>query len=331
MKRFSIAILALLALVSCSKDARRTADITGMDMDFHIERFDSAFWNIDTVDTKQSMTLFAARYPELAPIYIERVMLMGPACSDTAVTEYRNFRKFPSVVKAFTTTFEEYQDLSDIESQLKPALLRLQVFLPQLPIPKFYAHMSFFNQNLLVGNNFISLSLDNYMGPDYCYYDSAGIYVYLRKNMRREKIPSDYLTALLASEMSVDPSANLLSDIIFHGKILYTVSCLLPETAENVILGYTPEQLEWAEKNEKELWKQMVETHVIYTTNIIDKNKFTRDAPFTQPFGQDSPDRLGAYLGYKIVCSYMRNNQKITIAQLLQNPDAQDILNHSNY
>lgn len=258
-------------------------------------------------------------------------MRMGRTGSDTAATEYRNFRKYPAVVKVYESTLKEYSDLSDIEKELEPALLRMQVFMPQIAIPRFYTHISFFNQNIIVGDGFISLSLDNYMGIDYCFYDSVAIHQYLRSNMRREKIASDYLSALLASELPLDPSSNLLTDMIFHGKILYTVSCLLPETPENVILGYSEEQLAWAEQYEKEMWKQIVGDHTIYTTNVIDKAKFTRDAPFTQPFGQDSPSRLGAYLGYKIICSYMRHNQKVSIAQLLQNQDAQDILNHSNY
>lgn len=331
MKKILFTMLTIAALISCGRDAKRTADISEMDMDFHIERFDSSFWFLDTTNLQQSMTLLTAQYPEMGKIYIEYVMRMGSAGSDTAATEYRNFRKYPAVIKVYESTQKEYADLSDIEQELKQALLRMQIFVPQIEIPRFYTHISFFNQNIIVGNGFISLSLDNYMGPDYCYYDSVSIHHYLRPNMRREKIASDYLCALLASEMTLDPSSNLLSDIIFHGKILYTVSCLLPETPENVILGYTEEEMEWAEKNEEEMWKQLVSNHIIYTTNIIDKAKFTRDAPFTQPFGQDSPSRLGAYLGYKIVCAYMKNNQKVTIAQLLQNQDAQDILNHSNY
>lgn len=331
MKQTSFAILAILILVSCSKETRRTADISDMDMEFHIQRFDSAFWNIDTTNTEESMMLLAAKYPELAQLYVEKIMLMGRIGSDTAATEFRNFHKYPAVIDVYNSTLNFYKDLSDIEQELKPALLRLRVFLPQLQIPEFYTHISFFNQNIIVGNGFISLSLDNYMGPDYCFYDSIGVYTYLRQNMHREKIPSDYLIALLASELPIDPSSNLLSDMIYHGKILYTVSCLLPESSENVILGYSIEQLEWANSHEKEMWNQLVESHAIYTTNIIDKNKYTRDAPFTQPFGQNSPSRMGAFLGYKIICAYMKNNQKITIAQLLQNQDSQDILNHSNY
>lgn len=331
MKRILTVAILMAALISCSREIKRTADISGMDMDFHIQRFDSSFWLLDTANLQQSMTLLTAQYPEMGDIYIKYVMRMGSAGSDTAATEYLNFRKYPAVVKVYDSTQKEYSDISDIENEIKPALLRLKVFVPQISIPRFYTHISFFNQNIIVGNGFISLSLDNYMGPDYCYYDSVNIYKYLRPNMRREKIASDYLTAFLSSELPLDPSSNLLADMIFYGKILYTVSCLLPETSENVILGYTQDQLNWAEKNEKEMWKQLVANHTIYTTNIIDKAKFTRDAPFTQPFGQDSPGRLGAYLGYKIVCSYMKSNRNVTIAQLLQNQDAQDLLNHSNY
>lgn len=331
MKKIFFAIMVSTILVACSNPERREADIEGMDMQFGITRYDSLFWNIDSTRVNEEFQRLNRLCPEITPIYIEKVMLMGSIDSAQAAVEYKNFRKYPAVVDVYTSTQEAYKDISDIENELKPALLRLRKFLPNLKLPKFYTHISFFNQNIIIGEGFISLSLDNYMGENYCFYDSIGIYSYLRRNMIREKIVSDYLTAILCSEFMSAPNGNLLDDMVYYGKMLYTVSCLLPDEKENVIMGYTDGQMKWAEEREEELWRQMVESHIIYTENIIDKTKFLHDGPFTQPFGQDSPDRLGAYLGWQIVKSYMKNNQEVSIMQLMQETDGQKILKHSNY
>ena len=139
------------------------------------------------------------------------------------------------------------------------------------------------------------------------------------------------LPSWLSSEFSTNLANNLLTDIIHRGKILYTVSVLLPETPEHVIMGYSKEQWVWVKNNETSMWNSLIYTKDLYTTNMITKNKYINDGPFTLPFTQESPGRAGVYIGWQIVESYMRHNPEISIQQLLQQPDAQVILNNSNY
>lgn len=333
MKKALFSTFIFLFLLSACNENKtfRTADISGKDIDFHITRFDSIFWNIDTSDVCNEFIKLDSMYPEMAQIYIENVMLMGKLGNPMAQMEYNNFHNYPAVRTVFSTVQQEYNDINDIVQKLKPAILRMNVLLPQINTPEFYTHISFFNQNVIVGTGFISLSLDNYMGENYIYYDSIGVYSYLRQNMTRQKIPTDYMIALLTSEFPFNPSGNLLDDMTYYGRILYATKCLFPEEDENIILGYTQDQLKWTEEHEEDIWDEMVSSHIIYTTNVIEKNKFIHDGPFTQPFGQESPSRLGAFIGYQIVKSYMRNNQNTTLVQLMQTTNGQEILNKSKY
>lgn len=331
MKKLITPLLIILLLASCSKPVKRTADIAGQNLDLRIERFDSAFWQLDSTRLSAEFLRLDTLYPGMTRIYMQNVMLMGPIDSARAVTEYTNFHRYPAVRDVYQSVERAYADVSDIEAELAPAVLRAKVFFPNIETPRFLTHISFFNQNVIVGQGFISLSLDNYMGPDYCFYDSLGVYEYLRRNMVREKIASDYLKAWLATEMQAPQNANLLNEMIFYGKVLYAVSCLLPETPDSLLIGYTAEQMEWARNSEKDLWQEMLRTHAIYTTNPIDKNKYLGEGPFTQPFGQDSPDRLGSYLGWQIVNSYMQHNQDVSLAALFEEPNGQAILNKSKY
>lgn len=331
MKRIIAILLPLALLAACSRPVKRTADITGQTLGLKIERFDSAFWQLDSTRLTEEFLRLDSLYPDMTPIYMERVMLMGPIDSTTAPVEYRNFHAYPAVRDVYTSTQQAYSDMSDISAELDSAVARARVFFPGIEVPRFLTHISFFNQNVIVGPGFVSLSLDNYMGVDYCFYDSIGVYEYLRHNMTRAKIPSDYLKAWLSSEHPQPAGTNLLTDMIYYGKVLYAVSCLLPEIQDSLLIGYTTEQMAWATGNEHALWDEMLKTHVIYTTNIIDKNKYLHEGPFTQPFGQDSPDRLGAYIGWQIVNSYMQHNPDVTIQQLFEEPNAQNILNKSKY
>lgn len=331
MKRYIYVILAMgVALIGCKRE-KRHADLTGIDFNIKVERFDSAFWSLDTTRIAEEFQRLMVEYPDITPTYTEKVVRFGHP--DSAITHetYLFFRRDTAVQRLYTDALKIYSDMSDIERDLTTAFRRARYFLPQFTTPNVYCHVSGLNQSLIIDETFISLSIDNYLGEEYPLYKQIGIYKYQRPNMRREKVASDYITAWLSSEFSTSLANNLLTDIIHRGRILYTVSVLLPETPEHVIMGYSKEQWNWVKQNEPTMWETLIYTKDLYTTNMITKNKYINDGPFTLPFTQESPGRAGVYIGWQIVESYMRHNPEISIQQLLQQPDAQVILNNSNY
>lgn len=331
MKRY-IYVIAIIgfALISCKREKRR-ADLTGIECDIKIERFDSLFWGLDTTRLTEEFAKLQAEHPNITPIYTENVVQFGHP--DSAITHdtYKLFRSNKEVGKLYEDALKIYADVSDIEKDLTEAFRRAKYFLPQFPTPRVYCHVSGLNQSLIVDEEFISLSIDNYLGADYQLYKEIGIYKYQRPNMRREKVAPDYITAWLSSEFSNSLADNLLSDMIRYGKILYTVSVLLPKTPERVIMGYSEEQWDWVKKNEANMWNALIASKDLYTTSMMIKNQYIGDGPFTKPFTQESPGRAGTYIGWRIVENYMKHNPQISIQQLLQQPDAQMILNNSNY
>lgn len=331
MKRYLyITLIASFALICCKRE-KRHANLTEIDFDVKIERFDSAFWILDTTQMAEEFVRLQTEYPDITPIYTENVVQFGHPDSSITHSTYKLFRTNEEVKQLYEDALNMYSDMKDIEEDLTMAFRRAKYFLPQIPTPRIYCHVSGLNQSLIVDEEFISLSIDNYLGSDYHIYEKIGIYKYQRPNMCREKVASDYITAWLSSEFANSLADNLLSDIIRHGKILYIVSVLMPETPEHIIMGYSPEQWDWVKNNESNMWNTLITTKDLYTTSMLIKNKYIGDGPFTKPFTQDSPGRAGAWLGWQIVENYMRHNPEISIQQLFQQPDAQVILNNSNY
>ena len=48
-------------------------------------------------------------------------------------------------------------------------------------------------------------------------------------------------------------------------------------------------------------------------------------------YGKESPGRLGLWVGWRIVDSYMTNNKDVTLIELMGEGDAQKILEESFY
>ena len=64
-------------------------------------------------------------------------------------------------------------------------------------------------------------------------------------------------------------------------------------------------------------------------SNVL--SSYMNDGPFTAEVTQDSPGRLGVWVGWRIVDSYMRNNKVVTLRELMNENDAQKILEQSYY
>ena len=60
-------------------------------------------------------------------------------------------------------------------------------------------------------------------------------------------------------------------------------------------------------------------------------NSYLNDGPFTAEISQESPGRLGLWVGWRIVDSYMTNNKDVTLIELMGESDAQKILEQSYY
>ncbi len=149
--------------------------------------------------------------------------------------------------------------------------------------------------------------------------------------MTPEAIPVVILSQLLYEHSHAMNSERLLEQIIYHGKIMYILSELLQGYNEENIIGYDTKQIKWCQKYEKEIWTLIVEQKHLFSSDLMLINKYINPAPFTTPVSQESPGKLGVWVGWQIVKSYMKNNSKTDLKTLFFNADAASILEKSAY
>jgi hypothetical protein len=86
-------------------------------------------------------------------------------------------------------------------------------------------------------------------------------------------------------------------------------------------MGYSEEQLLWSKENEVEIWKKFVADNLLFSTDAKLGPRFINLAPFSKFYleiDNESPGRIGQWMGWQIVRSFMDNNPEITIQQLLK-------------
>jgi hypothetical protein len=100
--------------------------------------------------------------------------------------------------------------------------------------------------------------------------------------------------------------------------MMYLLDLMLPEVPDHIKMGYTKEQQAWCEANERNLWIEFSQQDVLYETRRFEINRWIADGPFTRAAGipQDSPSRIGVWLGWRIVRDYMTRNKDLHPAAL---------------
>jgi uncharacterized protein YjaZ len=96
-------------------------------------------------------------------------------------------------------------------------------------------------------------------------------------------------------------------------------------------MGYSEEQWDWCIEHEQAIWHLVMDKRDLFKTESLVLTSYLNDGPFTSEVSQDAPGRLGIWLGWRIVESYMQHNEAVTLQQLMAEPDAQKILEDSYY
>ena len=136
-----------------------------------------------------------------------------------------------------------------------------------------------------------------------------------------------------ASKMINQPVREIfLDELIYQGKKMYLKDLWLPKSEEYSRIGYTADELNWAEDNEFYIWQYFIENEILYDNNSKLYDRFIARGPFSRfnlQLDSESPSSLGIYIGWKIVKSFMKNND-IKLVNMLQS-DSQYIFKNAKF
>ncbi len=310
----------MILLVSCQKDryyvpGNRTVNIK-------IHRFDQAFQlNQQPLDTT------------FLYLYATEIMKVDKPGSKMYQDFYTIFHQDTSIARLYAVSQQVFKEVAPLEKQLGHAFYRLTYFLPEIPIPRVYMHLSAYGESIVSAPGILSASIDKYLGTDYPIY-SVLFQPYQIERMYPEKILSDYLIGWIRSELTQQKlveKERLLDYLIYEGKLLFLLTKVLPDEPMERLISFTPAQLAWCQKNEKKMWQSLIEMKHLYSTDRAVIANYLEEAPSTSYFPEESPGRAIVWTGYRIVESYMKRHPAISIKQLIYFKDAAALLQSSGY
>ena len=317
----------LLPAISCKYKSPKP-DISNIKLEIKIDRFEQDLFS-HSQDTSLT-SAFAKKYGNFWTVYVGNIMRLGNPADPTISVALSQFLADPSINELYQDCFKKYPKLTQQEKELTTAFKYFHHYFPNKNIPRIVSFVSGFSLGMAALDSIMGIGLDMYLGSDYEKYPFPE---YQKKRMQPENIIPDCMYSWVSTEFEFDSDKDdLLSNMIYEGKMMYVMDLVLPDMQDSLKIAYTKNQMEWCKKNETNTWKYFIDNNLLYSTN---KNEFYKkyfsEAPFTSGFPQDSPCKIAVWLGWQIVRSYMKNNAEIGIIQLLEQNDAQFILKNSKY
>ena len=304
-----------LILLSCKNEDNNSIDVSNIEVDFAIERFEEAFYNA----SPKTLVEVKKKFPLLFP----------KAVTDSVWLAKINNKDEQEL---FQETQIIFNDFNEIKEQFTSLFKYITYYNPRFKAPKVITMLSNidYENRVVYADSLLLVSLDVYFGKQHDFY--ADYPMYIKENNTKEHLIVDVANAIINSQFPPSNYRSFSSKIIEEGKKMYLLDVYLPSVSEKEKTGYTFAKLAWAKQQEEAVWKFFIENELLYSTDTKLNKRFIENAPFSKFYtAQDnqSPGKIGSYIGWQIVRSFMKQND-VSLQKLIA-IDAQSLLDQSKY
>ena len=306
----------IFIFLGCSNSKKIDPEIEKIPLEIKFDRFDLKFASIE----KKEFQNFKKKYNYLFPSqFSDSVWLKRK--NDTIQIMLQN-----EVNKIFPT-------LTNIEKEAENIFKHLVYNFPLIKVPKFLTLINNvdYQNKVIFSDTIVLISLDTFLGSKNMIYN--GIPNYIKTDMDKNRFGS-ILVDKIASSLIKSPSSRFFLDrIIYNGKILLLKDFVIPLSSDEIKIGYSNEQLNWAKQNEEYIWKYFIENELLFKTDDDLIDRFIISAPFSKFYleiDNESPGKIGQWIGWQILRSFRKKNPTLKISEILK-LSYEEIFKEANY
>ena len=293
--RLAFPLLFFLVFSGCKQGPKINEEIARMDLKMEINRFDLDF----SMASPEDLPRLKKNYPFLFPSQYP----------DTVWTNKMKDSLQGQLEEEVVGVFDKF------ESQKEDLLLlmkHIKFYYPKTKVPRVITLISDvdYNNRVVLADSLLLIGLDNYLGADHRFY--SGIDRYIARNLDKKYLNSDIASAFANRLVRIPRDRSYLEAMIYYGKLLYLKDLWMPLASDSEKIHYSDEELQWAENNEEQIWRYFVDRELLFSTDQELWPRFLDPAPFSKfrlELDSESPGRIGRYIGWMIVRSFMENNE----------------------
>ncbi|WP_158962179.1 gliding motility lipoprotein GldB [Myroides fluvii] len=296
--------------------AKIDKEVEQVPMDVTVLRFDQEFYTGKDGDFQA----LKKKYPYMFPAGV----------SDQAWLEKKRDTIFKELYQEVTA---QYQDLKALPAELKSLFQYIKFYYPEESAQKKVITVISevdVSAKAIYADTLALISLDTYLGKGHHFY--KGFPAYTLTTFESTQILPDMAESFVIQKLPKTMDRTFLGVMIHQGKLMYAKELLLPGVPKESLMTYTKEQLDWCKANESQVWRYFVDNQLFFDTDGKLVTRFIEPAPFSKFYldiDNESPGRVGVWIGWQIVRSFMENNN-VTLQELFAMP-AKDIFEKSKY
>ncbi|MEN9488119.1 MAG: hypothetical protein RL494_384 [Bacteroidota bacterium] len=314
MKKYILLVLFLFAIVSCSKKSEIQKKAEEIPVNIKVDRYDKAFFETPP----NELPKLKRQYPEFFP----------PSISDSVLVDKMTN---PLWRELYSEVQKKYSNFDTETAEIEDLFRYIKYYYPKTQVPKVYTVIQEMDTDykVIYTEKVLIISLELYLGKNHKFYEYPK---YLKQTFEPSQILPDIVESFSRTKAKPPVQKDLLSLMIYSGKQMYLNDVLLPDYSDEDKICYTPEQLKYCKDNEANMWRFFIEENLLYSNDAKLAQRFISPAPFSK-FGlisdNETPGRIGVWVGWQIVRSFMENNN-IPMQQMLV-MDAKEIFQKSKY
>lgn len=315
-------ILSLLVTSSCTHNPLDVS-VDDVNLDLNFINLDSIFVHANEQELAPAIMNSGILKNEILAYELGQCLGVGPLADSGTVGRIKMFVNDPFVQRVEKRIAEKFADTDPYEKVIFDGFKHLKYHFPEGNFPKNIVFLnSHFASNVFCTEQEVGVSLERYLGAETDVIKELPdpIFQWIKDKMDAQYLERDVLTAWIMTHFVAETKGNTAEQIVYWGKIIYLTEAAFPKMEKNIVLRYSEENLKWAEENEYAFWNYLVKEKLLFSENERDQMNFLSDAPFTAGLPEKGPDRLGQFIGWKMVKSFMKANPKMSLADMIQVP-----------
>lgn len=339
LKNFKVILVIVIILLAtiiylknfCFNNYNKEIDISQIKLQIDLVRIDKKLFDIlDKSNQKTLKTNIIKKLNDHNEFTKKFLGIYDFQKQNKIIDELIRIIKDPYQRKIIHESEEIFKDLNNLKLEITKAFKYIKYYYPDFTPPKIFIFTTGLSTDIYIDKGLIVLDLSYFFGKNSKFAPSMPEYILNTYSPQTIISKMIILLSKQFNKYNINDST-LLSEMIYYGKSYIFAKYILPKVSFKDMFGYNKTQMKYLKKNKRIIWEYFINNKFLYNKIKETKSQFIDEAPFTFEFGKESPGKIGRWFGKEIIESYIKNNKKITLKELMDNSDSQFIFTNSRY
>ncbi|MCJ8292216.1 MAG: hypothetical protein HRT58_20230 [Crocinitomicaceae bacterium] len=329
LKSIFLTSLLLLVLFACGNDPL-DIDTSNVQIDISYVDMDEAFRTSDSTTLVKVVNDYKNEIKDVYEYEFGHCLNIGDVSDSSVFGAVSDFLADKYIKRLEQRIASQFKNKAAIQTKISGGFTYLKAHFPKEKYPEHVVFLnSLFRSSAASFESDVAVGLEQYLGPKTDVIQELPTneyYQWYKDGMEVKFLERDVLASWISANHLPTPKSGSLAELmIYWGKVIYFVEASFPQVDKEIIIRYAKVDYEWALKNESSYWQYLVDQKLLFVLDERTKANMLQEGPFTPGLPEKGPDRLGQFLGWRMVQQYMANHSDLPLSEL-KNIGYNDIL-----